>query len=133
MSKYIHIYNFFLLLLSKHLLISFMKKFTIQALINKYWLDIAELKLLDPQKGSASPCELEYQIDDAISYLDKRDEYACSLSLPIQLIIKHQSSAWFGFLDDIIPSGAARRYWINYLNLHKNWRHGVTPICLLKR
>jgi serine/threonine-protein kinase HipA len=68
-----------------------MKKFTIQALIDKYWLDIVELKLLDPQRGSASPCELEYQIDYAISYLDKRDEHACSLSLPIQLIIRKRS------------------------------------------
>lgn len=96
-----------------------MKKFTIQALLNANWFDIAELKLLEPKKGSASSCELEYELEYAISYLDKRDEHACSLSLPVQLIIKHESQTWFGFLDDIVPSGAARRYWVNYLNLQR--------------
>lgn len=109
-----------------------MKKFTIQALFDTHWLDIAELKILDPEKGSASPCELEYQIEYAISYLDKRDEHACSLSLPVQLIIKHEAKTWFGFLDDIIPSGAARRYWINYLNLQKR-SHAEQDSILLEK
>ena len=74
-----------------------MKKFTIQALLNANWFDIAELKLLEPKKGSASSCELEYELEYAISYLDKRDEHACSLSLPVQLIIKHESQLGLAF------------------------------------
>lgn len=96
-----------------------MKKLTIQALLNKNWIDIAELKLLEPKLGSASASELEYELDYAIQYLDRRDEHACSLSLPVQIIIKHESDTWFGFLDDIVPSGAARRYWVNYLDLQR--------------
>ncbi|WP_111894494.1 type II toxin-antitoxin system HipA family toxin [Acinetobacter sp. MB5] len=96
-----------------------MKKLTIQALLNANWCDIAELQLLEPQKGSAGASELEYQLEYAISYLDQRDEHACSISLPVQLLIKHESKAWFGFLDDIVPSGAARRYWVNYLGLQR--------------
>ncbi|MBJ8437802.1 type II toxin-antitoxin system HipA family toxin [Acinetobacter lactucae] len=96
-----------------------MKKLTIQALLNKNWLDVAELKLLEPKLGSASASELEYELDYAIQYLDRRDEYACSLSLPVQILIKHESNTWFGFLDDIVPSGAARRYWVNYLDLQR--------------
>lgn len=42
-------------------------------MLETHWLYIAELKILDPEKGSAGPCELEYQIEYAISYLDKRD------------------------------------------------------------
>ena len=84
-----------------------MKNFTIQALINFQWLDIAELQILQPEKGAASLCELEYDLNYAIQHLDKMDEYACSLSLPIHLLVKHESKKWFGFLDDIVPSGAA--------------------------
>ena len=96
-----------------------MKNFTIQALINFQWLDIAELQILQPEKGAASLCKLEYDLNYAIQHLDKMDEYACSLSLPIHLLVKHESKKWFGFLDDIVPSGAARRYWLRYL--------GITP------
>ena len=55
-----------------------MKNFTIQALINFQWLDIAELQILQPEKGAASLCELEYDLNYAIQHLDKMDEYACS-------------------------------------------------------
>lgn len=96
-----------------------MKKLTIQALLDANWLDIAELKLLESKQGSASASELEYELDYAIQYLDRRDEHACSLSLPVQILIKHESNTWFGFLDDIVPSGAARRYWVNYLDLQR--------------
>lgn len=96
-----------------------MKKLTIQALLDANWLDIAELKLLESKQGSASASELEYELDYAIQYLDRRDEHACSLSLPVQILVKHESSTWFGFLDDIVPSGAARRYWVNYLDLQR--------------
>lgn len=74
-----------------------MKKLTIQALLNKNWIDIAELKLLEPKLGSGSASELEYELDYAIQYLDRRDEHACSLSLPVQILIKHESNTWFGF------------------------------------
>ena len=96
-----------------------MKKLTIQALLDANWLDIAELKLLEPKHGSAGASELEYELEYAIQHSDQRDEHACSLSLPIQILIKHESSTWFGFLDDIVPSGAARRYWVNYLDLQR--------------
>lgn len=96
-----------------------MKKLTIQALLDQSWFDIAELTLLEPKLGSASASELAYDLEYAIHNLDKQDEHACSLSLPVQILIKHESSSWFGFLDDIVPSGAARRYWVNFLGLQR--------------
>ena len=109
-----------------------MKNFTIQALINFQWLDIAELQILQPEKGAASLCELEYDLNYAIQHLDKMDEYACSLSLPIHLLVKHESKKWFGFLDDIVPSGAARRYWLRYLGLH-HLSHAEQDTILLEK
>ena len=37
-----------------------MEKLTIQALLDTEWLDIAELKILEPHKRFASACELAY-------------------------------------------------------------------------
>lgn len=96
-----------------------MEKLTIQALLNQEWQDIAELRILDPYKGAASGCELVYELEYAISHLEKTDEYACSVGLPVQIMIQHESKVWFGFLDDIVPSGAARRYLVQYLGLQK--------------
>ena len=109
-----------------------MKNLTIQALINSQWLDIAELQIMQPEKGAASLSELEYNLDYAIKHLDKRDECACSLSLPIHLFAKHESKKWFGFLDDIVPSGAARRYWLSYLGLN-HLSHAEQDIILLEK
>ena len=50
-----------------------MKKLTIQALLDTEWLDIAELKILEPHKGSASASELAYELEYSICYIDKRD------------------------------------------------------------
>ena len=94
-----------------------MKYLTIQVLIDFDWLDIAKLTLFEPEKGMSGSCVLEYDLDYAIGHIDRRDQYACSLVLPVQLIIQHEAKHWFGFLQDIMPAGAARRYWVNYLNL----------------
>ena len=109
-----------------------MKNLTIQALINSQWLDIAELQIMQPEKGAASLSELGYNLNYAIKHLDKRDECACSLSLPINILVKHESKKWFGFLDDIVPSGAARRYWLRYLGLN-HLSHAEQDIILLEK
>ncbi|WP_130804975.1 type II toxin-antitoxin system HipA family toxin [Acinetobacter ihumii] len=96
-----------------------MEKLTIQALIQFKWLDIAHLTLLESEKGSSSTCTLEYELEYALQHIDLRDEHACSLILPIQLMIQHEAKHWFGFLEDIVPSGAARRYWVNYLHIQQ--------------
>lgn len=97
-----------------------MEKLTIQALLHKEWRDIAELKILEPHKGSTGASELVYDLEYSISYLDRRDEYACSCILPVQIMIQYESKVWFGFLDDIVPSGAARRYLIQCWGLQKH-------------
>ena len=109
-----------------------MEKLTIQALVDFEWLDIANLTLLEPNQGFGSACTLEYQLDYAIQHLELRDEHACSLILPIQLIIQHEASHWFGFLEDIVPAGAARRYWIKFLQLQHISKQQQDTILLKK-
>ena len=94
-----------------------MKQLTIQILLESAWVDVATLTLLQPELGNASPTRLGYELDYAINWMDRNDKNACSLTLPIHLMVEHKSPHWFRFLDDIVPSGAARHYWINQLGL----------------
>jgi len=109
-----------------------MKQLTIQILLESAWIDVATLTLLQPELGDASPTRLGYELDYAINWMDRNDKHACSLTLPIHIMVEHRSPHWFRFLDDIVPSGAARRYWINQLGLQGAFR-GIQDTELLSK
>ncbi|MBL1377778.1 type II toxin-antitoxin system HipA family toxin [Zobellella iuensis] len=92
-------------------------KLTIQIYQQGNWQDAAELIIAQPQLGRGGPVRLGYDFDYAIQFQYRDDEHACGLALPVELMIPHDSPTWFGFLDDIMPAGAARRYWVNQLGL----------------
>ncbi len=58
-----------------------------------------------------------YLTEYALDWLDRDDEHACSLQLPVELMNTHQLPRWFAFLDDIMPAGASRRYWVTQLGI----------------
>ncbi|MEQ5802042.1 HipA domain-containing protein [Halomonas sp. H10-9-1] len=33
-------------------------------------------------------------------------------------MLTHEAPRWFGFLEDIMPAGASRRFWVDYLGIH---------------
>lgn len=109
-----------------------MKQLTIQIFVEGAWVDAATLTLMQPELGDASPTRLGYELNYAMNWIDRDDEHACSLTLPIQIMIEHRSPHWFRFLDDIVPSGAARRYWINQLGL-QNASKGIKDTELLSK
>lgn len=90
---------------------------TIQIFHGDAWHDAAELTLEKPLLGRSGPVRLDYQFDYAVNHQYRDDEHACGLTLPVELMIPHEAPVWFGFLDDIMPAGAARRYWVNQLGL----------------
>lgn len=90
---------------------------TVQAFHQGQWHDAAELIIEQPERGRRGPARLGYLTDYALEWLDRDDEHACSLRLPIELMNTHQSPRWFAFLDDIMPSGASRRYWVTQLGI----------------
>jgi serine/threonine-protein kinase HipA len=62
--------------------------------------------------------ELEYLSDYAIEFLDRDDAFAVSVNHPVSLFFDNDGNrGWLRFIDDIIPSGASRRYWINFLDI----------------
>lgn len=90
---------------------------TVQAFHHGQWHDAAELMIEYPEQGRRGPARLGYITDYALERLDRDDEHACSLRLPIELMNTHHSSGWFAFIDDIMPSGASRRYWVTQLGI----------------
>lgn len=86
---------------------------TLQAYLNDQWQDIAVL--------SFSPeyhiLQLTYLYNS--SQLLQDNHYAVSLNLPISFFPQNASENGFTFLDDIIPAGASRRYWLQQLDIQK--------------
>lgn len=90
---------------------------TIQLFIKGRWYDAAQLNIQKPSQGRESAALLAYDFDYAADYLDRNDYASCSLNYPVMLIGSYATPPWFSFLDDIMPAGASRRYWVQQLGL----------------
>ncbi|MDR5862397.1 HipA domain-containing protein [Halomonas campisalis] len=90
---------------------------TIQIHFDQAWRDAAELTLPEPERGVRGTSRLRYSPDYALDRMFRDDLHACSMLLPVELMLTHESPRWFGFLEDIMPAGASRRFWVNYLGL----------------
>jgi serine/threonine-protein kinase HipA len=90
---------------------------TIQILLDDRWHDAATLHIPYPERGRSGPAQLDYAMDYAVKWHERNDVHACSMLLPVQIMIEHTSRQWFTFLDDIMPAGAAARFWIRHLGL----------------
>lgn len=92
-------------------------KLTIQIYHDQRWHDAALLEIPHPDRGVHGPAVLSYLQEHALAWMFHDGEYACSLTLPVELMLKHRAERWFGFLEDIMPAGASRRYWVTHLGL----------------
>jgi serine/threonine-protein kinase HipA len=90
---------------------------TLQIHHDQRWHDAALLETPHPEQGTRGAAWLSYEQTYALEWMFRDDEHACSLTLPVELILKHQAERWFGFLEDIMPAGASRRYWVAHLGL----------------
>lgn len=90
---------------------------TLQLHVDGRWQDAALLDVKESRKGRESAALLAYEFDYASQYLDRDDHASCSINYSVMLIGSHFSQPWFSFLDDIMPSGASRRYWVALLGL----------------
>ncbi|MGC6387011.1 type II toxin-antitoxin system HipA family toxin [Ewingella sp. S1.OA.A_B6] len=100
-----------------------MQDLTLQAFLSNEWADIARITFPESEQNDYRVTELDYQSEYAIDNLDLDDNHAVSLNHPVSLFFEDGGHhGWMRFLDDIIPSGASRRYWERYLDLE-----GLTP------
>lgn len=93
-------------------------KLTLQIHFDQAWHDAAEVTLPDPGRGTYGASLLRYATDYAVEWMFHDDLHAGSLVLPVELMLTHESPRWFGFLEDIMPAGASRRFWVDYLGIH---------------
>lgn len=90
----------------------------LQAFLNNRWIDVAHIAFPDSEQQNYGITELYYAHEFAINYLDRDDNHAVSINHPVSLFFDdHGQRGWMRFLDDIVPSGASRRYWLKYLDI----------------
>lgn len=91
---------------------------TIQTYVEGQWCDAAQLTLTNPEQGHAGESLLGYHPRAyALEHLGHDGLAACSLRLPVDLMQIYRAKPWFSFLDDIMPAGASRRYWVSHLGI----------------
>jgi len=90
---------------------------TLQIHFDQAWHDAAMLTLPGPDRGVRGESRLRYATEYAVEWMFHDDLHACSLLLPVELMLTHESPRWFGFLEDIMPAGASRRFWVDYLGI----------------
>ncbi|MBX3217526.1 MAG: type II toxin-antitoxin system HipA family toxin [Labilithrix sp.] len=76
------------------------------------WTVAAEVRCDDVSGGFQSSARLEYDFDylATAAELDVRDRRAVSCRYPVGYGV-HAEEVWPAFLLDLVPSGAARRFW----------------------
>lgn len=86
---------------------------TIQAYLQGGWQDIAQLDFNNDKKLS----NFSYLPDYGLAHFLADNHFATSINYPVELFTDHVENSWLPFLDDIIPAGASKRYWLERLDL----------------
>ncbi len=91
---------------------------TVEIYVDGRWRRAAEVHVTDTEGGTLVASRLEYDFDyvDEIEALGARDHRAVSCRYPLGFE-EFVLPAWPSFLLDVIPSGAARRWWEARLRL----------------
>ncbi len=92
-----------------------MSRLTVQIWLNGAWQDGCELHFRDPEAGRYGAVTLEYDAGYVARY-QGNPAALVSARFPLDFF-PHETPHWPAFLLDIMPMGAARRYWGQQLNL----------------
>lgn len=99
-----------------------METITIQAFIDNEWIDIAEISFPPEGGNTYQVTKLDYDFSYAAMHYEKDDQHAVSVNYPVAFFVDQDESGWLKFIDDIMPSGSSRRYWVELLDI------GALPI-----
>jgi serine/threonine-protein kinase HipA len=93
-------------------------KLTLQLFHDGRWQDAAELGFAEPERGRHGPVTMGYCGPGyALEWMGHDDLHAVGMNFPVDLMTTYRAGHWFSLLDDIMPAGASRRYWVNHLNI----------------
>ncbi|MCJ8313821.1 MAG: type II toxin-antitoxin system HipA family toxin [Saccharospirillaceae bacterium] len=107
-----------------------MTELTLQIFVEQQWHDAAKLQFSEPDKGHNSKVSIIYESKYSAKFYNKNAQFSPSINFPVSFWPEHQST-WFGFLDDIMPSGSSRRFWVNQLGI-KHLSYSEQDFVLLK-
>ena len=79
------------------------------------WQDACTLRFDNPEKGRVSSAQLEYDARYVAQHINNLDALV-SLRFPLDFF-PHHCDIWPAFLQDIMPMGSARRFWLQKKNL----------------
>ncbi len=97
-----------------------MEELTLQAFIKGKWLDIAIISFPKSNQHNFRVTELNYLSDYSLEHNEKDDLHAVSINHPVSFFFDDMGNpGWLKFLDDIMPSGASRRYWVKHLDIEE--------------
>ena len=92
------------------------RRLTIQINYQHAWHDAAILEF--PDLLNSSRCRLDYEMSHVLKpeFYQQFADSAISVRLPIESMPFRQHN-WFKFIDDIMPAGSSRNYWLRKLGL----------------
>ncbi len=90
-------------------------KLTVEIFIAGQWQKACSLRFHEPEAGRSGPVTLEYEAA-YVARFQNNPAALVSLRYPLDFF-PHECEYWPAFLLDILPMGAARRYWGQRLNL----------------
>lgn len=86
-------------------------------IVHEKWHDAAVLEIKNPRKGFLGSAKLSYDIDYGFNYQNNTSLVTCSVNNKVVPFEVYSSSVWPHFLDDMVPAGASRKYWLEALSL----------------
>jgi len=93
-----------------------MRPLTLQLFNRKKWWDAAELHFDKAQMTSSVTLSYFSQyISDVLTY-NAVDSWACTVNAPVT-ILPAEYPTWPAVLDDLLPVGKSRDWWLHYLNM----------------
>ncbi|QPB43687.1 type II toxin-antitoxin system HipA family toxin [Rodentibacter haemolyticus] len=87
-----------------------MNNLTLQIFSESQWVDVAILRFDTDYKL----IDIQYENDYVLRFFDEAGSSAISINYPVDFFIERHLD-WHTFLDDIVPAGASRRYWLEAL------------------
>lgn len=88
-----------------------MLKLTLEIYIDGNWQDAASIMFPRWEERNLREVRIQYLQEYLIAHFGRDDHAAASINYPVSFEAADQC-AWPTFFDDIIPSGASRRYWV---------------------
>lgn len=96
-----------------------MQTVTLQLFNQGQWWDAATLCFSDERLNASCSLYYEHEYIAKVASYEVKDCWACSVNAPISIVPKDYPH-WPALLDDILPVGKSRDWWLSYLNVSRS-------------